>query len=421
MVRTGGTLELTEEESALASGMAGPAAALAMRILIVAARTQQAPRLVPVVAAHVDSCLYHGRSSLDFVDRLIAGGGAVRVPTTLNVGGIDQCRPDLFVGPAQVREAAGQLMDRYVQLGCQPSFTCAPYQLPGRPEAGVDVAWAESNAIVFGNSMIGLRTNRYGDLVDICAAITGRVPLSGLHVPTNRAARAVFTVAPDVAEIDADLLPALLGLHVGRRTGTLIPAIDGLSAPDVTEDWGKAFGAAAASTGGVAMFHVVGVTPEAPDLDTALQHGAPERSEVVTAAQLRRVHRAMITAAADAPLGGVCLGTPHLSRAELRALADEFGGRRAAVPTFASTGRAVVAAEPESVERLKACGVTIVRDTCTYGPSKVIDPDGAMMTNSAKWAYYAPAHLGYQVVLASRQDCVDSAIAGRIVTGGHRD
>lgn len=414
-----GVLELTDEECELVAGAAGPAAALAMRMLIVAARTQQAPRLVPVVAAHVDSCLYHGRSSLDFVDRLIDGEGRVRVPTTLNVGGIDLCRPDLFVGPRSERNAAGRLMEKYVELGCQPTYTCAPYQLPGRPEPGADVAWAESNAVVFGNSMIGLRTSRYGDLIDICAAIAGRVPFSGLHVPENRAARMLFTVASDIAEIDADLRPALLGLHVGQRAGTLIPVLAGVEASEVTEDWGKAFGAAAASSGGVAMFHVAGVTPEAPDLDAALRGREPVRREVVTAQDLRVMHRSVMSAASTARLGGVSVGTPHLSRSELRALADEFAGRRAVVPTFATTSRAVVSAEPAAVERLEACGVVIVRDTCTYGPTRVLDPDGAMMTNSAKWAYYAPAHLGYQVVLASRLDCVESAVHGRIVIDSH--
>jgi predicted aconitase len=417
MAHSAAMVELTDEESALGSGVAGPAVALALRVLLVAARTQRAARLIPITAAHVDSCLYHGPSSQDFVQRLLDGGGRVQVPTTLNVGGIDLNRPDLFVGPADVGVGARRLMESYVALGCQPTFTCAPYQLPGRPETGVDVAWAESNAIVFGNSMIGLRTNRYGDLIDVCAAITGRVPYSGLHVPANRAGQAVFGVDPDIAEIDADLLPALLGLHVGRRAGTLIAVVDGLQDHEVTEDWAKSFGAAAASAGGVAMFHVVGVTPEAPDLHTALQGGDPALCERVTAGDLRALHTELISAAAGARLGGVSVGTPHLSRGELVALAGEFDGRRAAVPTFATTSRAMASAEPSAVERLQACGVTIVRDTCTYGPSKVLDPDGAMMTNSAKWAYYAPAQLGYQVVLASRRDCVESAVSGRIIAG----
>ena len=399
------------------AGAEGGAVALAMRILMVAARTQGAERLIPVVSAHVDGCLYHGPSSQDFVDRLLEGGGQVRVPTTLNVGGLDLNRPDLFVGSTAVRDGSKRLMESYVELGCQPTFTCAPYQLPGRPERGVDVAWAESNAIVFGNSMIGLRTNRYGDLIDVCAAITGRVPYSGLHIAENRAARAVFTLEADALDIDAELLPALLGVQVGRLTGTLIPVIDGLQSCAVDDDWGKSLGAGSASGGGVAMFHIAGWTPEAPDLVTATQ-GMPPRLEVtVTRDDLMAIYRELTTAAAGSRLGGVSIGTPHLSRAQLVELADLLDGRLVAVPTFATTSRSVAAAESDTVTRLEASGVVVVRDTCTYGPSQVLEPDGAMMTNSSKWAYYAPSQLGYQVVLASRRDCVESAVRGEILVG----
>ena len=408
--------ELTADEEAMVAGRDGAAVALAMRVLLIAARAQHAPRLIPITAAHIDGCLYHGPSSLDFVATLVAGGGRVRVPTTLNVGGLDLHRPDLFVGLTEAtRTGATELMDSYVELGCSPTFTCAPYQLPGRPGFGADVAWAESNAIVFGNSMIGLRTNRYGDLIDMCAALTGRVPLAGLHVPANRAARAVFEVDEDALDIDADLLPALLGHHVSRLTGTLVPVLTGLTEVDITDDWGKAFGAAAASGGGVAMFHVLGGTPEAPDLATATRGRPPLLRRRITRADLVTAHRDLTSSTAGARLGGVSLGTPHLSRIELRSLAAGLAGRTVRVPTYATTSRSVVAAEPEAVRDLEAGGVTIIRDTCIYGPSKVIDPDGAMMTNSAKWAYYAPAQLGYQVVLASRSECVESAVAGRIL------
>ncbi|MFC9549936.1 aconitase X [Rhodococcus sp. NPDC056960] len=409
------TIELTALEERMLAGDEGPATALAMRIVIVAARTQRASLLLPVRSAHVDSCLYHGPSSLDFVRTLIEGGGEVRVPTTLNVGGLDLNRPDLFRGAQQAGAAARELMEGYVKLGCQPTFTCAPYQLPGRPEFGEDVAWAESNAIVFGNSMIGLRTNRYGDLIDVCAAITGRVPYSGLHIESNRRASVVFTLDDDViASTDSDLLPALLGHHVGRRTGTHIPAVAGLDSVTITEDWGKNFGAAAASSGGVAMFHLVGATPEAPDLQTALQGGTPLREERISLDDLRRARRELTTATADAPLGGVSIGTPHLSRSQLVAMATQLRGHEVRVPTYATTSRAVLSAEPDAERQLEESGVTIVRDTCTYGQSVIMEPAGAVMTNSAKWAYYAPAHLGFSVVLASLTDCLRSAVRGEI-------
>lgn len=408
---------LTADERAMLDGGLGPGVAFAMRVLMSAARTQKADHLIPIEAAHVDGCLYHGPSSLDFVRYLAERGATVQVPTTLNVGGLDLNRMDIFLGSSTALGGAAELMEAYVQLGCQPTFTCAPYQLPGRPGTGADVAWAESNAIVFGNSMIGLRTNRYGDLIDVCAAIAGRVPYSGLHVPENRAARAVFTVDPDVLAIDSDLLPALLGHHVSRLTGTMIPVLDGLADLAIDDDWGKAFGAAAASGGGVAMFHIAGVTPEAPDLTTATGGKSPLLERFVTRADLLAAHHELTSAALDSDLGGVSLGTPHLSRTQLVGIADALAGRSVTVPMYATTSRSVTESEPDAVHRLEACGVTIVRDTCIYGPSKVLDPDGAMMTNSAKWAYYAPAQLGYQVVLASGADCIESAVAGRILVG----
>jgi predicted aconitase len=411
---------LSDDETGMLAGASGPAAALSMRVILAAARIQGAGRLIPIASAHVDSCLYHGPSSLDFARALLSGGGRVRVPTTLNVGGLDRSRPDLFAGPASHGEAARQLMDSYVEMGCQPTFTCAPYQLPGRPAPGTDVAWAESNAIVFGNSMIGLRTSRYGDLVDICAAITGRVPYAGLHVQENRAARALFTVARDaLGSVDADLLPALLGHHVGRRTGTLVPVLDGLQTVSITEDWGKAFGAAAASSGGVAMFHILGITPEAPDLQTATQGKAPVLSDRVSGADLMAAHRQLTTASSAGRLGGVAVGTPHLSAQQLGLLAAQLDGRRVTVPTYATTSRSVIASDPAAAQALEACGVTIIRDTCTYFQRGMISPERVVMTNSAKWAYYAPAMLGCAVILASQTDCVDSAVSGEITLTSH--
>jgi predicted aconitase len=412
-------IRLNDEEAGMLAGASGPASALSMRVILAAARIQGAERLVPIASAHIDSCLYHGPSGLDFAHALLAGGGRVTVPTTLNVGGLDRSRPDLFAGPAG--EAARQLMDSYVEMGCQPTFTCAPYQLPGRPAAGTDVAWAESNAIVFGNSMIGLRTNRYGDLIDICAAITGRVPHAGLHIGENRAGRALFIVDRGALRIvDEDLLPALLGHHIGRRTGTLIPVLDGLQEVTVTEDWGKAFGAASASSGGVAMFHVVGATPEAPDLATATQGKPPVLTERVSAADLTAAHRELTTATLGARLSGVSIGTPHLSTRQLASLAAQLGGRQVRVPTYATTSRSVLASDPVAAQLLEAAGVTIIRDTCIYFQPDIIDPGAVMMTNSAKWAYYAPAKLDCSVILASQSDCIESAVRGETtLTGRH--
>jgi predicted aconitase len=169
-------VDLDDRDRALLQGDRGDAAAFAMRLIVALAEMSDAPRLRDVTRAHVDSCLFHGRAGLDFADRLLAGGAEVAVPTTLNVSSLDLLHPDL-VSLDDARQAnARRLMDAYVEMGCRPTWTCAPYHLPDRPSFGEHVAWAESNAIVFANSVLGARTNRYGDFIDVCAAITGRVP-----------------------------------------------------------------------------------------------------------------------------------------------------------------------------------------------------------------------------------------------------
>ena len=174
------------------SGAAGEALQMAMQLIVALARVNGARRLRPVSAAHIDGCLYHGPVGLDFAERLVAAGGRVAVPTTLNVSALDLLHPELIRLDDATRDRARRLMDAYVAMGCEPTWTCAPYQLPDRPRLGQHVAWAESNAIVFANSVLGARTGRYGDFIDICAALTGRVPDAGLHRTENRHARIVL-------------------------------------------------------------------------------------------------------------------------------------------------------------------------------------------------------------------------------------
>jgi predicted aconitase len=172
---------LTTDDREMLDGRHGGAAALAMRILLDMARVWEAERLIDITSAHIDSCLYHGPAGLDFAELLLTGGARVSVPTTLNVSSLDLLHPGLVRLDAETSTQARRLMDAYVAMGCAPTWTCAPYQLERRPAFGEHVAWAESNAIVFANSVLGARTNRYGDFIDICAAITGRVPAVGLH------------------------------------------------------------------------------------------------------------------------------------------------------------------------------------------------------------------------------------------------
>jgi len=391
-----------------------------MRLVIRAAEATGAERLIDVTQAHVDSCLYHGEATLDFVRRLADGRARVSIPTTLNVGAIDLLHPELYRGNPRIAERARLLMDRYRALGARPTFTCAPYQLADvRPTLGEQVAWGESNAIAFCNSVLGARTNRYGDFIDIAAAITGRVPDAGLHRTAARRATLVLRLADDVpgALRAADVLFPVLGIVLGRHAGSSVAVIDGL-APGQSEDRLKALGAAAASSGSVAMFHVVGSTPEAPLLDDALQHRAPKRVDLIRLAELRDVRDELSTSSGE-QLAAVSLGTPHASLAELERYAAMLGDRRVHpdVECLVSTGRDVMgeASERGIVGRLHEAGVELLVDTCSYIAPILRNSAGPVMTDSGKWAYYAPGNIGASVVFGSSSECIRSAVAGRVV------
>jgi predicted aconitase len=406
-------VELTSRDREMLDGHHGEAAALGMRILLDMARVWEAERLIDVTSAHIDGCLYHGPAGLDFAELLVAGGARVVIPTTLNVSSLDLVHPGLVRLDAGTTALARRLMDAYIAMGCRPTWTCAPYQLERRPSFGDHVAWAESNAIVFANSVLGARTNRYGDFIDICAAITGRVPAAGLHLDEHRRGAVVFRLADDIPErlLHDEIAPTCVGHIVGLGSGTDVPVIVGLPA-ETSEDRLKALGAAAASSGAVAMFHAVGITPEASTLDDALGGNAISREITISRDRLRAA-RDELTTVADGSIGAVSIGTPHLSQAELGRLAVAVRDHPPVVPLYANTGRDVSAAAG-AVEELTAAGVTVVTDTCTYVTPILHDIHGPVMTNSAKWAWYAPANLGFDVVFGSMNECVRSASIGRV-------
>jgi len=393
-----------------------------MRLVVRAADALGAGRLIPIVAAHVDSCLYHGEATVDFAQRLVDGGAQVSVPTTLNVGALDLLHPELWRGDLRTADRGRLLMECYRALGCQPTYTCAPYQLAfARPKLGEQVAWAESNAIVFCNSVIGARTERYGDFTDIACAIVGRAPDAGLHTSAARRAVLVLRMAADVPPslLDSDALYPVLGIVLGRRAGTRVAAIDGIP-PGLSEDRLKAIGAAAASSGAVAMFHVVGSTPEAPTLAAALQDAGPEEVAEISLAELRAARDELTTLSGGGevgtPIGTVSLGTPHASLAELRGIERELAGARPApgVELLVSTARQLLAdAEEEGLApRLRALGVELLVDTCSYIAPVLRPSPLPAMTDSGKWAFYAPGNIGVEVIFGSLRECVRSAVSG---------
>ena len=411
-------LTLDARDQALLDGTAGPAAALAMRVVVRTAESMEAEHLLDITGAHIDSCLYHGQAGLDFAQRLANDGAQVSVPTTLNVSSLDLLHPELYRGDDHTRDQARALMNAYQAMGCEPTWTCAPYQMDARPPLGEHVAWAESNAIVFANAVLGARTHRYGDFLDIAAAITGRAPAAGLHLDAARHATIVFDVSAVPAKLlDLDVAYPVIGHHLGKLVGSAVPVIVGAPA-GLSEDRLKAIGSAGASSGSLAMFHVVGSTPEAPDLETACGGRVPTDRHMITADDLRTA-RDQLTTSTNAKLGAISLGTPHYSVPEFARLIELLGDRRIHpdVHGYVNTGRSV-AHELDLrgwSTRLADAGVQLVTDTCTYITPVMADIQGTAMTDSAKWAYYAPGNLGLDVAFGSVEDCVESAVRGEVI------
>ncbi len=408
-------LHLTAHESEIAAGLHGAGAGMAMRIVAETGRLLGAERLIPIASAHIDGALYHGDSGTLFAEALLSGGARVVVPATLNVGALDLVCGTLTRLPPHEHDMAKRLMLAHEAMGCTPTWTCAPYQAGHRPGLGVDVAWGESNAVAFCNSVLGARTNRYGDFLDICCAIVGRAPDYGLHKPENRRARVVVDCSGLSGRLrGSDVFWPVIGSWFGRTIGNAIGVVAGLEGY-ANEDRLKAFGAAAASTGAVALFHIAGVTPEAPTVAAALGDEPAEETIVVTPDMLLATRERLSTTDAN-KIDAVAIGSPHLSIDEFVALDRFLGGRRSQVPFYACTGRHSVAALERAGLRgsLEKAGINIVADTCVVVTPILNGFSGVLMTNSGKFAHYAPGNTGYAVQYGSLADCVESAVSGHL-------
>ena len=241
-------------------------------MVIRAAQLEGAHDLIDIDRGHIDGCFYQGPASLRFAERLVELGGRVAVPTSMNALCIDRRRWRSQGVPAELGEPSEAVADAYVRLGVTPTYTCAPYLLDGPPVCGQQIAWAESNAVVYANAVIGARTMKYPDYLDILIALIGRAPNAGAHTDAGRRATVQIAVDVPVERLDDAFYPTL-GYHVGTIASNDIPVLTGLERAAPTADDLRAFGAAFATTSAAAMFHIVGVTPEAPTLDAVTDPG----------------------------------------------------------------------------------------------------------------------------------------------------
>jgi len=416
------TIALGETDRQMLEGRSGQARRMAMSIIVRMAEVYGAGELMDISQAHIDGCGLMSDAGLEFAEKLTAAGGKVIVPTTLNMGPLDLQDWRRFVTDEEFAAKAVRQGKAYTDMGCVPTWSCAPYQGYLTPRFGQQIAWGESNAICYANSVLGARTNRYADYLDICAAITGRVPKCGLHLTENRRGQWLLRLAGfSRALLAEEVFYPVLGHLIGAMVGDKVPVIEGMPA-NASDDQLKAFCAAAASAGSVALFHAVGLTPEAPSAEAAFQHRPPERVVDISPQDWYHAWDDLAGAEQGAKLDVVVLGCPHLSFAEFRSLIEAI---REAAPAKAADGVDVALLTCQQslalVERtgwlaeLEAFGARITRDTCVFHTPMIRRDAKVLMTNSGKCAYYSPGSLGMKVALGSIGDCVRSAVAGRVL------
>ena len=403
------TLDLMPADQRMLDGGDGSAAQQAMRILVAMASQQGARALIDVTRAHVDGCIYAGPANLVFAEKMEEFGARVRIPTTMNAISVDHANwRRQGVAPA-FGEPAARLADAYVRMGCQASFTCAPYTLPEPPRFGEQIGWSESNAVIFANSVLGARTAKHPDFLDFCIAVTGRAPLAGAFLDEGRQARRAVRVELPVGA-DSAAWP-LIGYLVGLASPDRIPLIKGLAKTQPTRDDLKALCAAFGTTSAAAMLHIEGITPEADSLG-----GNPEDKVVITREDLIAGWRKLNEGPAGVDL--VAIGSPHASLDECRELAARLDGRpvAAGLSVIVTAGREVIAAAQAdgTLAKLAQSGVELIPDLCWCSVTRPVFPEQAkiVLTNSGKYAHYGPGLSGCAVRLGTLDDCIEAALTG---------
>ena len=418
-----GSVKLSSRDKQILDGRQGEAARMAMRIVTRMAEVVGARELMDISQAHIDGCGLLSESGLEFAETLAAKGAEVSVPATLNMGPLDLQNWRKFgVDEVFARKAIRQA-EAYIKMGCVPTWSCAPYQGYLAPRFGQQIAWGESNAICYANSVLGARTNRYGDFMDICAAITGRVPKCGLHLKENRRGQVLVRLSGiEHSTMHSNVFYPVFGHLLGSLVQDRIPVIEGLP-KTATSDQLKALCAAAASSGALALFHAVGLTPEAGSLEEAFGPNQPEEVIEIGRADLEKAWDQLSTATEGEKLDLVVLGCPHFSFGEFRELADLISRQMQRGRRLHSGLRFIVTSCQMSyglaeraglLDVLTDFGVEITLDTCVFH-TPIVRPDAkVVMTNSGKCSYYAPGELDVRVAFGTMNDCVASAVAGRV-------
>lgn len=392
-------------------GEYGEALEIAMSILVKMGEIYGADKMIKIENVHIDAASYATihEAGLELCEKLSRLNASFMVPTTLNTAAIDFERWKELGLPRLLVKKQIRLAKAYKKMGAITTWTCAPYQYGANLRFGQNIAWGESNAVLFANSVIGARTNRFGDLVDVCAAIVGKVPNFGLYLEENRRGNILFEVKDLPTNSFSCSDYAVLGFYVGSVAGGQIPIVKGIP-KNVTCDQLKAFGAAAATSGSVALCHICGVTPEVKKLD---EMKAKEKVDVGPK-EFEEVKENLSTTG-ESKVDLVALGCPHYSVEQLRMVAHLLKGKKVKKGiefwVFTSRMAKLLARDVGIVNFIEKAGGRVIADACLlYFPLGKWNFK-VLMTDSAKMAHYIQGLTKMDVIFGDIEKCVERAIS----------
>jgi predicted aconitase len=382
-------MQLDKDDERILAGEQGETRQKMLELLVALGKVFGAERLVPIASAQVSGASYKtiGEYGLQWLSSLDA---KAVVPAVLNPIGMPRERWQEMGVDEDFARKQQAVVAAYERLGISLDCTCTPYYLR-ETNFGDHLAWSESSAVSYANSVIGARTNREGGPGALAAALVGKTPCYGLHLEQNRKPQIVINVGAGTKDWTiADF--GALGYHTGKLVGNRIPYFTGIH-PD--KDQQKGLGAAMAATGAVALYHVEGVTPEAvkTTFDLANLEMIP-----VESADVKKLFR-------DLPVDAVAVGCPHCSPAELGEIARLLTGKVVRMPFYVFASQGVIDQNQRAVDAIEKSGARVFADTCMV-VSPVMEQYEAIMVNSGKALAYVPDMCAAIARIGTIADCV---------------
>ncbi len=393
-------LKLTADEKEMLDGKHGKATQKAMEIITTLGEIYGAERLIPVTSVQIAGVSYHnlGDAGLEYLSQM-AEDGQTRVLTTLNPAGMDMLEWEKHGISEEFAENQQRVVDTFAKMGVVTTCTCTPYLIGNLPHYGEHIAWAESSAVCFSNSVIGALTNREGGPSALASALTGKTAEYGFHLEKNRMAQVGYLVESELKNTDEF---GLLGKVIGDRTGKRIPYITGIS--HATTDQLMSFCASVATYGGVALFHMEGVTPNRTTI--------PDITETVTKQDLEKARQELDDE--DAEIDFISVGCPHASINDIARIADLLDGKQVAEgkTVWITTAKPTkdVAIKMGYYDKIEKAGAYLVSDACcAVAPLK--GRFKGLMTDSAKACFYARGKNKFDIKIRTVDECIQEALA----------